>query len=42
VERQRQLLLAAVSRRPGDLGLLMTLGKTYQPAGIWYLGQKND
>src|SRR5262245_6354539 len=29
VERRRQLLEAAVSRRPGDLGLLMTLGYTY-------------
>ena len=29
VERRRQLLLAAVGRRPGDLGLLMTLGRTY-------------
>ena len=29
VERRRQLLQAAVSRRPGDLGLLMTLGDTY-------------
>ena len=29
VERRRQLLQAAVSRRPGDLGLLMTLGNTY-------------
>jgi tetratricopeptide (TPR) repeat protein len=28
VERRRQLLQAAVSRRPGDLGLLMTLGGT--------------
>ncbi len=28
-ERRRQLLTAALSRRPGDLGLLMTLGKTY-------------
>src|SRR5262245_40252340 len=32
VERRRQLLEAAVSRRPGDLGLLMTLGVTY-PSG---------
>ncbi len=31
VERRRQLLLAAVSRRSGDLGLLMTLGSTYPP-----------
>ena len=29
VERRRQLLKAAVGRRPGDLGLLMTLGKSY-------------
>ncbi len=29
VERRRQLLHAAVSRRWGDRGLLMTLGKTY-------------
>ena len=29
VERRRQLLQAAVSRRSGDLGLLMTLGGTY-------------
>ncbi len=29
VERRRQLLQAAVSRRPGDLGLLMALGNTY-------------
>src|SRR5262245_22073523 len=29
VERRRQLLQAAVSRKPGDLGLLMTLGWTY-------------
>jgi tetratricopeptide (TPR) repeat protein len=29
VERRRQLLQAAVSRRPKDLGLLMTLGWTY-------------
>jgi tetratricopeptide (TPR) repeat protein/tRNA A-37 threonylcarbamoyl transferase component Bud32 len=29
VARRRQLLEAAVSRRPGDLGLLMTLGSTY-------------
>jgi Flp pilus assembly protein TadD len=29
VERRRQLLEAAVRRRPGDLGLLMTLGNTY-------------
>ncbi len=29
VERRRQLLEAAVGRRPGDLGLLMTLGGTY-------------
>ena len=29
VERRRQLLHAAVSQRPGDLGLLMTLGSTY-------------
>ncbi len=29
VERRRQLLQAAVSRRPGDLGLLMTLGGSY-------------
>ena len=29
VERRRELLQAAVSRRPGDLGLLMTLGGTY-------------
>ncbi len=30
VERRRQLLQAAVNRRPGNLGLLMTLGD-YQP-----------
>src|SRR5262249_1379700 len=44
VERRRQLLQAAVSRRPGDLGLLMTLGNTYSinqkegaDAGVrWY------
>src|SRR5262249_56681339 len=29
VERRRQLLQAAVGRRPGDLALLMTLGLTY-------------
>ena len=29
VERRRELLQAAVSRRSGDLGLLMTLGMTY-------------
>jgi tetratricopeptide (TPR) repeat protein len=29
VERRRQLLQAAVSRRPGDLGLLMTLAYSY-------------
>jgi tetratricopeptide (TPR) repeat protein len=29
VERRRRLLAAAVSRRPGGLGLLMTLGNTY-------------
>jgi tetratricopeptide (TPR) repeat protein len=29
VERRRQLLQAAVSRRPGNLGLLMTLGNSY-------------
>jgi tetratricopeptide (TPR) repeat protein len=29
VERRRQLLQAAVGRRPGDLGLLMTLGASY-------------
>jgi superkiller protein 3 len=29
VERRRRLLEAAVGRRPGDLGLLMTLGGTY-------------
>jgi tetratricopeptide (TPR) repeat protein len=29
VERRRQLLQAALSRRSGDLGLLMTLGSTY-------------
>ena len=29
VERRRKLLQAAVSRRSGDLGLLMTLGSTY-------------
>jgi tetratricopeptide (TPR) repeat protein len=29
VQRRRQLLRAAVSRRPGNLGLLMTLGGTY-------------
>jgi tetratricopeptide (TPR) repeat protein len=29
VERRRQLLQAAVTRRPGDLGLLMVLGETY-------------
>jgi Tfp pilus assembly protein PilF len=29
VERRRQLLAAASSRRPADLGLLMTLGGTY-------------
>ncbi|MFO0957307.1 MAG: tetratricopeptide repeat protein [Isosphaeraceae bacterium] len=28
-ERRRQLLRMAVGRRPGDLGLLMTLGNTY-------------
>jgi tetratricopeptide (TPR) repeat protein len=30
VERRRQLLQAAVGRSPGDLGLLMALGITYQ------------
>jgi tetratricopeptide (TPR) repeat protein len=30
VERRRQLLAAALSRQPGDLGLLMTLGETYR------------
>ena len=30
VERKRELLRAAVQRRPGDLGLLMALGNTYQ------------
>jgi tetratricopeptide (TPR) repeat protein len=30
VERQRQLLQAAVNQRPGDLSLLMTLGGTYE------------
>jgi tetratricopeptide (TPR) repeat protein len=30
VERRRQLLRAAVTRRPGDLNLLMLLGDTYQ------------
>jgi tetratricopeptide (TPR) repeat protein/tRNA A-37 threonylcarbamoyl transferase component Bud32 len=30
LERRRQLLGAAVGRRPGDLGLLMTLGETYR------------
>jgi tetratricopeptide (TPR) repeat protein len=29
VPRRRQLLQAALSRRPGDLGLLMTLGSSY-------------
>jgi eukaryotic-like serine/threonine-protein kinase len=29
VDRRRQLLQAAVGRRPGDLGLLMTLGGSY-------------
>jgi len=29
VERRRQLLEAAVQRRPGNLGLLLTLGQTY-------------
>jgi tetratricopeptide (TPR) repeat protein len=29
VERRRHLLAAALSRRPGDLGLLMTLGEIY-------------
>jgi serine/threonine protein kinase/Flp pilus assembly protein TadD len=29
VERRRQLLAAALDRRPGDFGLLMTLGNTY-------------
>jgi tetratricopeptide (TPR) repeat protein len=29
VERRRRLLEAAVGRRPGELGLLMTLGRTY-------------
>jgi tetratricopeptide (TPR) repeat protein len=29
VERRRQLLTAALSRRPGDLGLLMALGLSY-------------
>src|SRR5262249_25512939 len=29
VERRRELLLAAVGRRPGDLALLMTLGTYY-------------
>src|SRR5262249_20616710 len=29
VERRRQLLQAAVSQRPGNLSLLMTLGHTY-------------
>src|SRR5262249_43761081 len=44
VERRRELLQAAVSGRPGDLGLLMTLALTYpsnQEAGAnerlrWY------
>jgi tetratricopeptide (TPR) repeat protein len=44
VERRRQLLQAAVSRQPADLGLLMTLAGTYpinQKAGLieqlrWY------
>ncbi len=31
VERRRQLLQAAVVRRPGDLGLLMTLSSCYPP-----------
>jgi tetratricopeptide (TPR) repeat protein len=30
VERRRVLLAAAVARRPGDLGLLMALGRSYQ------------
>ncbi len=30
VQRQRHLLAAALSRRPGDLGLLITLGETYR------------
>ncbi len=30
VERKRELLRAAVQRRPGELGLLMALGNTYQ------------
>ena len=29
MERRRQLLQAALSRRSGDLGLLITLGDTY-------------
>ncbi len=29
VKRRRELLAAAVQRRPGDLGLLMALGRTY-------------
>ena len=29
VQRRRELLQAAVTRRPGDLGLLMTLGQTF-------------
>ena len=29
VERRRQLLQAAVIRRPADLSVLMTLGETY-------------
>ncbi len=29
LDRRRQLLQAALGRRPGDLGLLMTLGMTY-------------
>ena len=32
LERRRQLLQSAVSRRSGDLGLLLTLGQTYSDA----------
>ncbi len=37
VERRRQLLERAVGRRPGDLGLLMTLGFTY-----WNMNNQKD
>ena len=35
--RRRQVLQAALIQQPGDLGLLMTLGRTYFPS-IYYLG----